>query len=129
MERFVNLDVLTREITRAGLDALVASSPEGSFYLSGFLDDTYLFLRDRLTLVVVVEGRPKTMIVSGIMESAARSMGWVDDIRTYQEHAVSPVAPLADVLREYGLEKSRIGLELKWWTVAFYRDLAQRLPE
>src|SRR5688572_24751335 len=94
MERFLNLEILQREMARANLDTLVASSPEGSFYLSGFLDDTYLFLRDRLTLVVAYEGRPRTIIVSGIMESAARSMGWIDDVRTYKEHAVSPVEPL-----------------------------------
>ncbi|HEV8353492.1 MAG TPA: Xaa-Pro peptidase family protein [bacterium] len=128
MERFVNLGVLQREMTRAGLDALVASSPEGSFYLSGFLDDTYLFLRDRLTIVVAYEGRPRTAIVSGIMESAARSMGWIDDVRTYKEHAVSPVSPLADLLEEKGLAKGRIGIEVKWWTVAFYQELLQRLP-
>jgi Xaa-Pro aminopeptidase len=128
MERFVNLEVLQREMTRAGLDALVASSPEGSFYLSGFLDDTYLFLRDRLTIVVAYEGRPKTVIVSGIMESAARSMGWIDDVRTYKEHAVSPVSPLADLLEEKGLARGRIGVEVKWWTVAFYQELRQRLP-
>jgi len=128
MERFVNLGVLQREMTRASLDALVASSPEGSYYLSGFLDDTYLFLRDRLTIVVAYEGRPRTAIVSGIMESAARSMGWIDDVRTYKEHAVSPVSPLADLLEEKGLAKGRIGVEVKWWTVAFYQELLQRLP-
>lgn len=128
MERFLNLEILQREMARAELDTLVASSPEGSFYLSGFLDDTYLFLRDRLTLVVAYEGRPRTIIVSGIMESAAQSMGWIDDVRTYKEHAVSPVNTLADVLEEKGLAKGRIGVELKWWTVAFHQELLKRLP-
>jgi Xaa-Pro dipeptidase len=128
MERFLNLEILGREMARANLDALVASSPEGSFYLSGFLDDTYLFLRDRLTLVVAHEGRPRTIIVSGIMESAARSMGWIDDIRTYKEHEVSPVETLGEVLEEKELARGRIGLELKWWTVAYYQELLKRLP-
>lgn len=129
MERLVNLEILQREMERAGLDTLVASSPESTFYLSGVVDNTYVFLRDRLIIVVAYGGRPRTIIVSGIMEPLARATGWIDDIRTYKEHAVSPVNTLADVLEEKGLTKGRIGVEAKWWTLAFYQELVQRLPD
>jgi Xaa-Pro aminopeptidase len=128
MERFVNLEILQREMAQASLDTLVASSPESSFYLSGVVDNTYVFLRDRLIIVVAYEGRPRTIIVSGIMEPLARATGWIDDIRTYKEHAVSPVNTLAEVLEEKGLAKGRIGVEAKWWTLAFYQELVQRMP-
>jgi Xaa-Pro aminopeptidase len=128
MERVVNLDILRREMARANLDTLVASSPESTFYLSGVVDNTYVFLRDRLIIVIVHDGRPSTIIVSGIMEPLARSTGWIEDVRTYKEHAVSPVNTLADVLEEKGLLKGRIGIEAKWWTLAFYQELLKRLP-
>lgn len=128
MESLVNLEILRREMARANLDTLVASSPESTFYLSGVVDNTYVFLRDRLIIVVVHDGRPRTIIVSGIMEPLARATGWIEDVRTYKEHAVSPVDTLADLLEEKGLVTGRIGIEAKWWTVAFYQELVKRLP-
>jgi len=128
MKSVVNLEILRREMARANLDTLVASSPESTFYLSGVVDNTYVFLRDRLIIVVVHDGRPGTIIVSGIMEPLARATGWIEDVRTYKEHAVSPVSTLADLLEEKGLVKGRIGIEAKWWTLAFYQELVTRLP-
>lgn len=125
---YVNWPVVYEGLDAAGLDALIAFSPEGTFYLSGCFNQAQLYVRDRLGMVLVPrEGEP-TYIVGDIEEPLAKSVGWIDDVRIYVEHATSPLAALADVLAEKGLERSRLGIENRFLTIAYHRELAERLP-
>jgi Xaa-Pro aminopeptidase len=125
---FVNHQALQEGMDRADLDVLVATSPENTFYLSGCYLQTQLVLRDRLALVVMPREGAEAYIVCNIEESLARSVGWIDDVRTYVENADSPVDALAEVLEEKGLDKGRVGIEVKFCTAAYYWELEGRLP-
>jgi Xaa-Pro aminopeptidase len=126
---FVNQGILRQALDRESLEVLVATSPENVFYLSGFYIGTYLWIRDRLNLVVVPRNDPETFIVATVNEPFAKKTGWIEDVRAYVEFAESPIDALAEVVTEKGLSKSRIGIEAKWWTVAYYQELLHRLPE
>src|SRR5687768_14726406 len=101
---FVNWPIVYEGMDAAGLDALVAFSPEGSLYISGSFSPELHFVRDRFGMVVVPREGDPTYIVCNIDEPLARSASWLVDIRTYVEHATSPIDALGAVLEERGLD-------------------------
>ena len=124
---FVNWPALYREMDRERLDALVAATPEGTFYLAGIHVELNRWFRDRLALVVVPRQGTPTFIVCNIEEPLAKSLSWIDDIRTYA-HYVESVGALAQVLEEKQLSRGRIGFEEKFWSTTFHRRVAEQLP-
>ncbi|MGQ0551295.1 MAG: M24 family metallopeptidase [Armatimonadota bacterium] len=125
----VNHDEVRRALDESRMDALIAVSPENTFYFSGVLIRTQISIRERLALVVVPRQGEETFIVCNIEESLARSQGWLRDVRTYVEFAQSPLEILAQVLRERGLAEGRLGVEDRYLSAAYYRELQQQLPE
>jgi Xaa-Pro aminopeptidase len=124
----VNWPVLHRKMDGQRLDALVAATPEGTFYLTGMHVELNRWFRDRLALVVVPRTGTPTFIVCNIEERLTRSIAWVDDIRTYV-HYVESVGALTQVLEEKGLSQARIGFEERFWSTEFYRRVAESLPK
>jgi Xaa-Pro aminopeptidase len=124
---FVNWPVLYREMDRVRLDALVAATPEGTFYLSGIHIELNRWFRDRLALVVVPRNKPAIFIVCNIEEPLVKEVAWIDDIRTYA-HYVESVGALAQVLEERGLDRGRVGFEERFWSTAFHRRVSEALP-
>jgi Xaa-Pro aminopeptidase len=124
---FVNWPVLFREMDGLRLDALVAATPEGTFYLSGIHIELNRWFRDRLALVVVPRNKPAIFIVCNIEEPLVKEVAWIDDIRTYA-HYVESVGALAQVLEERGLDRGRVGFEERFWSTAFHRRVSEALP-
>lgn len=112
----------------AGLDALVAASPENFFYTSGAKILTQTQIRDRLALSVTYGDGTTTLVVNKVEEAQARRYSWIEDVRTYAEFVDSPMKVVASILDEKGLSRSRIGVEKKYVTAAYYEDLQSRLP-
>jgi Xaa-Pro aminopeptidase len=124
----INTDRLRRELEEAALDAIVAVSPENTYYLSGAYIRTQVTIRDRLALVLWPRtGRP-TFIVCSIEQSLVERESWMGDVRTYAEFARSPVNLLIEVLRERGLEGARIGIERRFLTAEYHDELVQGFP-
>lgn len=111
------------------LDVIIAVSPENVFYLSNALIITQRYIPDRLALVVWSKAKGPTMIVCSIEESLTRQDSTISDIRTYVEFATSPITVLAEVLREHGMEKARIGYERKSWNLDYWEELTAALPD
>lgn len=110
------------------LDAVVACSPENVRYLSGSFIITQRLIRERLAAVVIPKSGAPVFLVCGIEESLVRSESWIRDVRTYIELAESPIQKLADLLRERGLERKRVGIEEKYLTVEQYCQFQALLP-
>jgi Xaa-Pro aminopeptidase len=128
-ESMINFDEVRRALDEAKLDALIAVSPENTFYFSGVFIRTQISIRERLALVVIPRDGHETLIVCNIEESLARSQGWLPDVRIYTEFAESPIERLADVLRERGLAGGRLGVEERFLSVGYYREVGERLPD
>ncbi len=118
-----------RAMAEAGLDALVAVSPENVLYSSGTNIMTQRMIPDRLALVVWGRDDAQTLIVCTIEQSQAEKESWISDIRGYVEFAESPVAVLASVLKERGFARGRIGIEMRYLVANYYRELLAALPE
>ena len=124
-----NLDALRKEIEGSGLDAVVAISPENVPYTSGAVVSVQRILRDRLAMVVLPrEGNP-AFLMAGQEVPSVKNKTWIEDLRGYVAHGASPIQSLVDVLEEKGLTAGRIGIELRYLSVAFHRELVQSMPE
>jgi len=119
---------IPRELARQGLDALVAVSMDNVYYSSGALILTQRMIPSRLALVVWTPSGEPTMIVCTLEEVQVRSESWIKDIRGYIEFVHSPVAVLAQVLKEKGLERGRIGLETRSLSMRYYREFETLVP-
>ncbi|OFV83162.1 MAG: hypothetical protein A2W26_07670 [Acidobacteria bacterium RBG_16_64_8] len=120
---------MTEMAPQIPFDAVIASSLENVYYLSETLILTQRLIPDRLALVLWPSGGPVTFIVCSIEESLARLESWIGDIRGYAEFTQSPIAVLADVLRERGLAGGRLGIETRHLTAAYYEELRRLLPQ
>ncbi len=123
-----DLPRLERAIEASEFDAVIAVSPENVLYLGDVFISTQISIRDRLALIVWVAGREPVFILCAVEESYVRENTWIRDIRSYKEFVTSPIAVLADVLKELGLERSRIGIELDYLAAASHAELAHRMP-
>ena len=125
-------DVITRQIDamrEAGLDALVAISPENFAYVTGFLSPTQPLMRWRHAMALVtVTGA--TALVAVDMEAntiRARAPSGTE-IAVWREFGFDAMNVLADLLRKHGLANARIGIEMDYLPAADFTALRQLLP-
>jgi len=111
------------------LDALVAVSPENTYYSSDVSILTQKMIRDRLAMVVWTRAAEPVLILCTIEDAQARAESWIKDIRGYVEFQTSPVELLADVLNERQLGRGRIGIEKRFLSTHYWEELNRLLPQ
>ena len=124
----INSDRLRQKLRQAGIDTLLVTAPENSYYLSGVFIRTQVSIRDRLAVVIWPIDEAPTFVVCNIEESLARREGTISDVRTYVEYAQSPIARVVEVLKERGLDRGRIGVEKNYLSVHFFEELRAEVP-
>lgn len=124
-----NPEGVRKALQRSEFDAVVAVSPENVPYIAQTVIETQRGLRERLVIVLWPKGKEPALIVCTIEEPQAREESWIKDIRGYVEFKTSPAALLADVLREQGLAKGRIAIELDYLSASYFRELEAALPD
>jgi Xaa-Pro aminopeptidase len=113
----------------AGIDAIVATSPENVHYTSESYIYTVLLVRDRMAFTVVpAEGEP-TYIVAGNEKNQAELYSAIKDIQTYVEFQDYPMDALVKTLNEKGLADKRIGLERTHLPSRHEEYLGEQLPK
>lgn len=117
-------------IAREGLDAMVAASPENVGYLAGYMVPSQTIpIRKRQFFSVVTGDGQAVFIVVGVEYNEARTRSRIDHVRAYNEFTEDASSVLADCLREVGLIKGRIGIELDFLPARTYTQLMTELPE
>ena len=97
-----------RSMAARGLDAILLFGPHNVFYLSG-MDSENLF--DFQALIVPRDGAPVLVILDFEEARAANSVGLGE---TISYHAFDdPIETVVDQLRRLGLERGRLGLEVR----------------
>lgn len=114
-------------IAAAGLDAALVFGPANLFYLTGY--QTIGFSNFQLA-VVTPDGEPR-LLVRELEAAAARRLSWLSEEPAVWEDDEDPVVVTADLLREHGLDRGRVGLDERsmFLTVRTHRRLADLLPE
>lgn len=101
-------------VARTKLDAILVSAHGRLRYLTGYHGFGGYFAPFPL---ILAPGRPPTYVVREYDVDAVRAEGCVDEIVSYT-HQNEFAKVCADVLRRYGLQGQRIGLELGCWNLA-----------
>ncbi len=109
---------LRERIQERHLDAVVISDPENIMYLTDYQTTGYSFFQ---ALVVPVDVEP-FMITRKLEESNVIARTWVEITRPYPDTG-DAIQMLVDALREFGLDKKRIGYERNsYFFPAYHQD-------
>ena len=128
MRDTVKLERFGKALAQSDFDVVVAISPENSWYLSEAVIDTQRTIPERLAIVAWSKGGAPVFIVCTNESIQARRDSWIADQRGYVEYRESPMAFLAEVLREQGAAKGRVGIEKRFLTAHFLEELVGLLP-
>jgi Xaa-Pro aminopeptidase len=125
-------EIVEREreaLRQAGLDALVASSPENFAYTTGFVAPSQPLMRWRHAMSVVTADGASALLVVDMEESTVRSKAPDDEVRVWGEFTDDPIRVLAELLGAKGLARSRIGLEMSYLPAGDFERLRRLAPE
>ncbi len=117
-----------RAMKAAGLDALVAISPENVTYTTGVVVPSQSLMRWRHAAAVVTADGAAAMLVIDMEETTVRSRSEIKDIRVYREFTDDPMEQLAELLIDLGLADASLGIELEYLPAKDFLTLQRKLP-
>jgi len=115
---------LKQRICDAGVDAIVAISPENVTYVSGFVVPSQSLMRWRHAAVIVTADGRVSMVAIDMEATTVRAHAGIDDLRIYREFSDDPMDNLAESLRDLRLERGKIAVG-----EGQHDDVARLLPE
>lgn len=114
---------------RGGFDALIAVTPANVTYTSGLDLYTQTLIPDRMVMTLTdADGASHLVIWGGERDKVERD-AQVAGVSYYAEFGQSPVATLAEAIARQGLQRGRIGVELRFFPAAAFQELTRLLPE
>ncbi|MDF0581995.1 M24 family metallopeptidase [Bradyrhizobium yuanmingense] len=122
-----------KEMSRRGIDILLLSEPANHNYLTGY--NAYSFYTPQMVIVALDHEEP--IWVGRLMDGVSALMTTYlaeDNIRAYPDRYVqsdlSPYDFVADVAKELGGERARIGVEMGgyYYSARAHADLVRALP-
>jgi Xaa-Pro dipeptidase len=119
---------LAKRAADAGVDALVSLSPENVAYAGGLVVPSQSLMRWRHAAVVLTTDGREAMVCVDMEETTLRRARPDWDIRSWDEFTGNAMETLADLLRDLGLERAQIGIELGYLSVSDFRQLQEKLP-
>jgi Xaa-Pro aminopeptidase len=119
---------LRRRIAAAGLDAIVASSPENVTYVSGFVVPSQSLMRWRHAAVIVTADGKVSMVAIDMEATTVRAHAGIDDLRIYREFSDDPMNKLADALGDLQLDRAEVAVEMEFLPAKDFAALQRRLP-
>lgn len=128
----LNQDVLDKQVAamaEAGLDGLVAVSPENYAYLTGFVVPSQPVLRWRHAATVVTADGQLGLLSVDMEATTVQSRLPELDVRVWREFEGDAMEVLADLLRDLGLESARVGVETDYLPARDMDRLEKLLPE
>jgi Xaa-Pro dipeptidase len=125
-------EIISRQrdaMTRAGLDALVANSPENFAYTTGFVVASHPLMRWRHAMAIVTRDGREALLIVDMEESTVRSRAPDVKIRVWGEFTDEPMESLANLLKDLKLSEGSIGLELDYLPARDFEHLRDLLPK
>jgi Xaa-Pro aminopeptidase len=120
---------LRKAMAAAGLDALVAISPENFAYATGFVVPSQPLMRWRHAIcAVTADGRTGVVCVD-MEETTVRGRLPDQDIRVWGEFTDRPMDALARLLMDMGAGEGRIGIEFNYLPAGDYEQIGALLPD
>src|SRR5258707_11845644 len=121
---------LLRAMREAGLDAIVAISPENFAYVTGFLSPTQPLMRWRHAMALVTADGQTALVSVDMEQSTIRAKAPPGTkIAVWREFQFDAMHVVADLLRMHRLEESRIGIEMDYLPAGDFTALVELLPQ
>ena len=118
---------LRDRMATAGMDAIVAMSPENVTYMSGFVVPSQSLMRWRHAICILTAGGHLCMIAIDMEATTVRSHAGIEDLRIYREFTEDPMDKLAEALKDLNLQTGKIGIELEFLPAKDFATLQKRL--
>ncbi|WPZ36613.1 Xaa-Pro peptidase family protein [Thalassobaculum sp. OXR-137] len=97
------------DMAARGLDALIVFAQESLYYLFGYDGGGYVFFQ---CAVLHAEDRPTTLLCRRPDVAQARDISRIDEVRVWlNAEGANPARDLLAILKDEGLEGSRVGIE------------------
>lgn len=125
-------EVLTKQrraLQKEGLDALIAVSPENVGYTAGYMIPSQVIPIRKRQFFAVVTPEEEALVVVDVEYNEAVASSRIKDIRQYNQFTENPVDLLAATLRELGVAKGRVGIELDFMPARSHLRLCKALPK
>lgn len=119
---------LKKRIGEAGLDAVIAISPENVTYVSGFVVPSQSLMRWRHAAVIVTADGRVSMVAIDMEATTVKAHAGIDDLRIYREFSDDPMDKLAESLTDLRLDRCKVGIELEFLPAKDFGALQKRLP-
>jgi ectoine hydrolase len=128
----MNQDIVqkcVRAMEAEDLDGLIAMSPENFGYVAGFIVPSQPVLRWRHAAVVMTRDGSTALYTVDMEAATVRALEPQAQVRVWEEFAEDAMPVLAGLLRDMGLESSRVGIESDYLPVRDMELLRTLLPE
>jgi Xaa-Pro aminopeptidase len=119
---------LKKRIGEAGLDAIVAISPENVAYVSAFVVPSQSLMRWRHAAVIVTSDGKVSMVAIDMEATTVKAHAGIDDVRIYREFSDDPMDKLAESLKDLKLDRGKIGIELEFLPARDFATLQKNAP-
>ena len=119
---------LKKRIIEAGLDAMIALSPENVTYISGFVVPSQSLMRWRHAICIVTADGRISMVAIDMEANTVKAHAGIDDLRVYREFTEDPMDLLAATLTDLKLERGKIGVEMEFLPAKDFTTLQKNLP-
>jgi Xaa-Pro aminopeptidase len=106
------IDRLTRLLREQGIGAVVFTAESNIAYFSGFRSHAPWMTSARPNFMIISADGRTAMLGSGFVEPEMKRMSVVSDIRVYGQANGIPIDQIKDILREFGAQDGKIGMEL-----------------
>jgi Xaa-Pro aminopeptidase len=113
----------------AGLDALIAISPENFAYTTGFVVPSQPLMRWRHAAAVVTRDGREALLSVDMEESTVRNKAEGVEVRIWGEFADRATDTLADLLKDLGLAEASVGIEMDYLPAGDFEHLKGFLPK
>lgn len=113
----------------AGLEAMVAISPENFAYTTGFVVPSQPLMRWRHAMAVVTRDGREAILTVDMEESTVRMNAGDVEIRVWGEFTDSVMESFAALLKDMGLSESAVGLEMAYLPAGDFEELRTLLPD
>jgi Xaa-Pro dipeptidase len=122
------------ELAHRGIDAILATSPDDIYWLSGY--DSFGFYQFQGVILTNHASRP-ILFIHELEAAFARETAWVDEVITWAhsgQHELAtapgdPVGQCARILQKLGLGEARIGVSKNTLASAVLERLCAALPQ
>ena len=123
------IDQQVKALAEHGLDAMISCSPENFAYACGFVVPSQPLIRHRHAMAIVTADAQTQLLAVDMEASTVKRREPDVPTRIWAEFSDDPMRVLAEQLKDLGLSRSRIGIEMDYLPAGDLVRLQAALPE